>query len=125
MRAATKSGSVSSSPAIRRADASHSGAASVTTTEAFRKPSRLALALAALPLALHLAAHANYDFFGDERYFIVCGWHPAWGYVDQPPLVPLPAAASQTAGESLWLLRIGPALFHDFQHFGAACGTSK
>jgi 4-amino-4-deoxy-L-arabinose transferase-like glycosyltransferase len=45
-------------------------------------------------------------------YFIVCGRHPAFGYVDQPPLVPLVAAASQTAGESLWLLRSGPTLFH-------------
>jgi hypothetical protein len=45
-------------------------------------------------------------------YFIVCGRHPAFGYVDQPPLVPLFAAASQSAGESLWLLRIGPVLFH-------------
>jgi len=42
----------------------------------------------------------------------VCGRHPAFGYVDQPPLVPLLAAASQAAGESLWLLRIGPVLFH-------------
>ena len=75
-------------------------------------PGRLALALAALPLALHLAALTNYDFFRDELYFIVCGRHPAFGYADQPPLVPLLAAASQSAGESLWLLRIVPALFH-------------
>jgi 4-amino-4-deoxy-L-arabinose transferase-like glycosyltransferase len=68
--------------------------------------------LAALPFALHLAALTKYGFFRDELYFIVCGRHPAFGYVDQPPLVPLLAAASQSAGESLWLLRIGPALFH-------------
>jgi 4-amino-4-deoxy-L-arabinose transferase-like glycosyltransferase len=60
----------------------------------------------------------------DELYFIVCGRHPAWGYVDQPPLVPLLAAASQTDGESFWLLRIGPALFHAGAVL-AACAVAR
>jgi hypothetical protein len=57
----------------------------------------------------------RYDFFRDELYFIVCGRHPAFGYVDQPPIVPLLAAASQAFGQHLVLLRAIPAL--------AAAGT--
>ena len=72
---------------------------------------RLAVALAAIPFLLHVLAFNRYGFFRDELYFIVCGRHPAFGYVDQPPLAPLLAAASQLWGRSLWLLRIIPALF--------------
>src|SRR5581483_3398655 len=69
-------------------------------------------AIAALfTLVLHLAANPHYGFFRDELYFIICGFHPAWGYVDQPPVVPLLAAASQLFGHSLFLLRALPALF--------------
>lgn len=67
--------------------------------------------LAAATLLLHLLANAHYGFFRDELYFIICGRHPAWGYVDQPPLVPLLAAGSQIFGPSLFLLRLVPALF--------------
>jgi 4-amino-4-deoxy-L-arabinose transferase-like glycosyltransferase len=67
-------------------------------------------AVTAATLLVHLAVAARYDFFRDELYFIVCGRHPAFGYVDQPPLVPLLAAATQAFGQSLWLLRLPAAL---------------
>src|SRR5712692_5640009 len=60
---------------------------------------------------VHLAGNPHYGFFRDELYFIVCGFRPAWGYVDQPPLAPLLAAGSQVFGHSLFLLRAVPALF--------------
>lgn len=60
---------------------------------------------------VHAIGNAQYGFFRDELYFIICGLHPQWGYVDQPPLVPLLAALTQVFGHSLWLLRIVPALF--------------
>jgi hypothetical protein len=63
-------------------------------------------AIAALVAALHLATAGRYDFFRDELYFIICGRHPAIGYADQPPLVPLVAAATQAFGPSLFLLRL-------------------
>ncbi len=61
-------------------------------------------------LAFHLVGNPHYGFFRDELYFIICGRHPAWGYVDQPPLVPLIAAGSQVFGISLFALRATAAL---------------
>ncbi len=72
---------------------------------------RLAWIAAGLTFLFHLAANPHYGFFRDELYFIVCGRHPAWGYVDQPPLVPLIAAGSQIFGLSLVALRATAALF--------------
>jgi hypothetical protein len=62
-------------------------------------------------LGVHLLVNAHYGFFRDELYFIICGRHPDWGYVDQPPLVPLLAAGTQLFGHSLFLLRTVPAVF--------------
>ncbi len=75
------------------------------------QPNRLPALAALVTLALHLAGNPHYGFFRDELYFIICGFHPAFGYVDQPPVVPLLAAASQLFGHSLFLLRAVPALF--------------
>ena len=66
---------------------------------------------AVLTFGLHVAANPHYGYFRDELYFIMCGFRPDWGYVDQPPLVPLLAAATQLGGHSLLLLRAVPALF--------------
>ncbi|HEY6485475.1 MAG TPA: glycosyltransferase family 39 protein [Candidatus Cybelea sp.] len=67
---------------------------------------RLPLAAALVTLAVHIAGNPHYGFFRDELYFIICGFHPAWGYVDQPPVIPLLAAGSQLFGHSLFLLRL-------------------
>jgi len=69
------------------------------------------LVLGVATLAIHLAFNNGYDIYRDELYFIVCGLHPAIGYVDQPPLVPWIAGASYSLfGESLMALRLLPAL---------------
>src|ERR1700740_2814861 len=66
--------------------------------------------IAALAGLFHLAVAGRYDIFRNELYFIVCGRHPAFGYADQPPLVPLIAAATQLFGDNVWLLRLPGAL---------------
>ena len=66
---------------------------------------------ALLTVALHLATSFQYGYQRDELYFIACGRHLAWGYVDQPPLIALIAdAALRLFGDSLTALRLFPAL---------------
>jgi len=69
-----------------------------------RIPLRAAMALAGvfavLTFFVHFAsslwgAHLGYGFFRDEMYFLVCGHHLAWGYVDQPPMVALQARIAE------------------------------
>jgi hypothetical protein len=58
-----------------------------------------------------LSLSGAYGFHGDEMYFVVAGQHPAFGYVDQPPLTPLLSAASVAVfGVSPTAVRILPAL---------------
>ena len=67
--------------------------------------------LAAFKLALHLYSGHNYGYFVDELYYLACGRHLDWGYVDQPPLIALFAAATRVVlGQSLQAIRFLPAV---------------
>jgi hypothetical protein len=68
------------------------------------------LVLGLLTLALHLWVNGSYGYFRDELYYIACGRHAAFGYTDQPPLIPLIAWASDAAFHSLRGLRLVPAV---------------
>ena len=67
--------------------------------------------IAAVALFAELMVTAGrYGYHGDEMYFIVAGSHPAFGYPDQPPLVPLIVALMHHIAPSLYLLRLPSAL---------------
>ncbi|HET6318996.1 MAG TPA: glycosyltransferase family 39 protein [Chloroflexota bacterium] len=62
-------------------------------------------------IALHLATNGTLGFHTDELYYIDCGRHPALGYVDFPPVVPMLARlATDLLGTSPWKLRVLPTL---------------
>jgi Dolichyl-phosphate-mannose-protein mannosyltransferase len=62
-------------------------------------------------LLVHLLTNGGYGYFRDELYYIACGRHLAFGYVDQPPLSILLLRLSQLLlGDSLFAIRLLPAL---------------
>jgi len=71
----------------------------------------LVVALATVKLLVHCYYNNGYDYFRDEFDYLACARHLAWGYVDQPPLVPFLARLSlATLGDSLRAIRFLPAL---------------
>src|SRR6266849_4463225 len=66
-------------------------------------------------IALHLATNSTLGFHTDELYYIDSGRHPAFGYVDFPPLVPLLGRLETgLLGVSPWTLRLLPSLLGGF-----------
>ena len=64
----------------------------------FRLALRLAMVFAVVKLAIHIATniytpHIGYRMLPDEYYYILCGRHLAWGYVDHGPMVTLRTGA--------------------------------
>lgn len=69
------------------------------------------IALAKFLLHLIVNATTAYGYFRDEFYYLACSDHLAWGYVDQPPFsILMLKMSSFLFGESLWAVRIFPAL---------------
>src|SRR2546429_7470416 len=71
----------------------------------------IVLFLAFANFLLHLYFNNRYGYFRDEFDYMACGDRLAWGYVDQPPLVPFLIKISRLVlGDSLRSIRVVPAL---------------
>jgi 4-amino-4-deoxy-L-arabinose transferase-like glycosyltransferase len=71
----------------------------------------LIILFSAIALLAHLLTNGRYGYFRDELYYIACGRHLAFGYVDQPPLSILLLRLSEVLlGNSLFAIRLLPAL---------------
>ncbi|HYA17250.1 MAG TPA: glycosyltransferase family 39 protein [Bryobacteraceae bacterium] len=82
-----------------------------SSAECISKVERVVWPIAAAALAIHLYASGAYGYFTDELYYLACSRHPAWGYVDQPPLIAVVTALVRVlAGTSLRAIRFLPAL---------------
>ena len=85
-------------------------------------------AMACCKLLIQFAGINHYGFFRDELYYIACGEHLAWGYVDQPPLIAFIAwLARHTLGTSLFATRFfavlaGAAIVYATGRVAAALG---
>lgn len=71
----------------------------------------IVVGIALAKLAFHCYFNNQYDYFRDEFDYMACGNHPAWGYVDQPPMIPfLIHVWRAIGGDSLRSIRFIPAL---------------
>src|SRR5258708_7869751 len=67
--------------------------------------------IAALKFVFHFVTARLYGFFIDELYFLACGQHLAWGYIDMPPLTAFQAWLTRHLfGDSPYSIRLFPAL---------------
>src|SRR5205807_3947929 len=82
-----------------------------STSSRFLSGTALVLYLAGVKFLFHLLTANRYGIFRDELYYLGCGEHLDWGYVDQPPLIALVAwIARHLFGDWLVGLRLIPAL---------------
>ena len=88
----------------------------VPSNLSLRAALRLALLFAGIKLLVQFALtlwtqHIGYSYFRDEFYYIACGRHLAWGFVDHGPIVALQARLGELLfGDSLFAIRILSAL---------------
>jgi hypothetical protein len=85
----------------------------VTPTDTvLRAALRLAVIFAAVKLLLTFAltiwtTHIGYGYFRDEFYYLACGRHLAWGFVDHGPIVAVQARLGEWLfGDSIFGIRV-------------------
>src|SRR5947207_7223544 len=82
-----------------------------TADRRFSRGMAVVIAIALGKLVFHCVFNNRYGYFRDEFDYLSCGDHLAWGYVDQPPLLPFLVRISRIVlGDSLRSIRFLPAL---------------
>ncbi len=67
--------------------------------------------IAGVSFLAHVLVGNNYGYFRDELYFMAMSHHPAFGYVDVPPLVPwITLIPRFLTGNALWSIHVIAAL---------------
>ena len=79
-----------------------------TLHHALKLAAGFAIARLLFQFALTLwSSHVGYSYFRDEFYYIACGRHLAWGYVDHGPIVAVQARIGELLfGDSVFAIRI-------------------
>ncbi|HEX6557248.1 MAG TPA: glycosyltransferase family 39 protein [Ktedonobacteraceae bacterium] len=69
------------------------------------------LIIAGISFVAHVLVGNNYGYFRDELYVLAMSHHPAFGYVDVPPLVPwITLIPRLLTGNALWAIHVISAL---------------
>lgn len=83
----------------------------IKKTQWFKNDISFFFGMALLKILIHIPILTRYGYHHDELYFLACGKHLAFGYVDHAPLVPWIAWLSDTLfPHSLFALRFLPLL---------------
>src|SRR6478735_2882494 len=77
----------------------------------WRRAGTLVAVIALAKFVVQFWSSGYYGFFVDELYYLACGEHLAWGYVDQPPLIAVVVHFTRALlGESLRAIRFPAVL---------------
>ena len=96
------------STASRTVAAVDAGRADASLVPALRLAAIFGLAKLLLTFGLTLyTTHIGYSYFRDEFYYLACGHHLAWGYVDHGPIVAVQARLGEMLfGDSVFGIRV-------------------
>ena len=93
---------------IRAASSLHAG---ITNLSRRADLAPAVLIIAGLSFVAHVLVGNNYGYFRDELYVLAMSQHPAFGYVDVPPLVPwITLIPRFLTGNALWAIHVLSAL---------------
>src|SRR6516225_11287598 len=98
---------VSQSSQVVALSAASSLRASITTHYRLAGIAPAVLIIAGVSFLAHVVVGNNYGYFRDELYLLAMRQHPAFGYVDVPPLVPwITLIPRLLTGNALWALHV-------------------